>query len=64
MELLKFDAELDDLVTRGASIKCMTELVHERGFVSLAADGMRRVRDGSTTVEEIARVVDLTQWAG
>jgi type II secretory ATPase GspE/PulE/Tfp pilus assembly ATPase PilB-like protein len=62
LELLKFDPELDELVTQRASIKCMTELVHERGFVSMAADGIRRVRDGSTTVEEIARVVDLTQW--
>jgi len=62
LELLQFDPELDELVTQRASIKAMTELVHERGFVSMAADGIRRVRDGSTTVEEIARVVDLTQW--
>jgi type II secretory ATPase GspE/PulE/Tfp pilus assembly ATPase PilB-like protein len=62
MELLKFDVDLDELVTQRASIKAMTDLVHENGFVAMAADGMRRVRDGCTTVEEIARVVDLTDW--
>ena len=62
MELLKFDVDLDELVTQRASIKAMTDLVHESGFVAMAADGMRRVRDGCTTVEEIARVVDLTDW--
>jgi general secretion pathway protein E/type IV pilus assembly protein PilB len=62
MELLRFDAELDDLVTQGASLRAMSELLRGRGFVSMAQDGMRRVQDGLTTVEEIARVVDLTEW--
>ncbi len=61
MELLKFDAELDELVTQRASLKTMTEHLRERGFVSIAEDGMRRVREGLTTVEEIGRVVDLTE---
>lgn len=61
MELLKFDAELDELVTQRASLKVMSEHVRERGFVSMAEDGMRRVREGITTVEEIGRVVDLTE---
>ena len=30
------------------------------GFVPLADDGLRRVLDGSTSLEELARVVDLT----
>ncbi|MEI8325604.1 MAG: ATPase, T2SS/T4P/T4SS family [Betaproteobacteria bacterium] len=62
VELLKFDLDLDELVTRRASIKSLTEHVCERGFVSMAQDGLRRVRDGQTTVDEVARVVDLTQW--
>ena len=62
MELLKFDAELDELVTQRASLKTMDEHVRERGFDSMADDGLRRVREGLTTVDEVARVVDLTQW--
>ncbi len=61
MELLKFDAELDELMTQRASLKCMAEHMRERGFEPMADDGLRRVREGHTTVDEIARVVDLTQ---
>ena len=61
VELLKFDADLDELVTQRASLKTMSAHLRERGFVSMAEDGMRRVRDGLTTVEEIGRVVDLTE---
>jgi type II secretory ATPase GspE/PulE/Tfp pilus assembly ATPase PilB-like protein len=61
VELLKFDAELDELVTRQASLKAMAEHVRERGFVAMAEDGLRRVREGDTTLEEVARVLDLTE---
>ncbi len=61
LELLKFDAALDELVTQRASLKTMTQHVREHGFVSMAEDGLRRVREGHTTIEEIGRVVDLTE---
>ena len=61
LEILKFDSDLDELVTQRASLKTMTEHVRERGFVSMAEDGLRRVREGLTTIDEIARVVDLTE---
>jgi general secretion pathway protein E/type IV pilus assembly protein PilB len=31
-----------------------------KGFRTLADDGIRRVLDGSTSLEELMRVVDLT----
>jgi general secretion pathway protein E/type IV pilus assembly protein PilB len=61
MELLKFDAALDDMVTERASLKSMADYLRKKGFVSMAQDGMRRVRAGVTTLEEIGRVVDLTE---
>ena len=61
LELLKFDAALDELVTQRASLKVMVEHVKKTGFVSMAEDGLRRVREGITTVEEVGRVVDLTE---
>lgn len=64
LELLKFDGELDELVTQRASLKTMSDHLRERGFVTMAQDGMRRVREGLTTVEEIGRVVDLTELIG
>jgi len=64
MELLKFDADLDELVTQRASLKTMSDHLRQRGFISMAEDGMRRVREGFTTLEEIGRVVDLTELIG
>ena len=61
LELLKFDAELDELVTQRASLKVLMDHVLRNGFVSMAQDGLRRVRQGLTTVEEVGRVVDLTE---
>jgi general secretion pathway protein E/type IV pilus assembly protein PilB len=61
LELLKFDAALDELVTQRASLKVMTDYVRQQGFVTMAEDGMRRVREGRTTIEEVGRVVDLTE---
>lgn len=61
LELLKFDAALDELVTQRASLKVMMDHVRRAGFVTMAEDGLRRVREGITTVEEVGRVVDLTE---
>jgi general secretion pathway protein E/type IV pilus assembly protein PilB len=60
MELLRMDADMDELVARRATMREMKNVARSRGFRSLAEDGLRRVLDGSTSVEELARVVDLT----
>jgi general secretion pathway protein E/type IV pilus assembly protein PilB len=60
-ELLKFDKGLDELITKNASVNAMYDYAISRGFVSMAEDGLRRVRDGLTTVDEVSRVVDLTE---
>ena len=60
MELLRLDSELDDLISRRASLHEIRRVAVAKGFQPLATDGLRRVRDGSTSIEEIGRVVDLT----
>jgi type II secretory ATPase GspE/PulE/Tfp pilus assembly ATPase PilB-like protein len=60
-ELLKFDKGLDEMITKNASVNEMNDHAVARGFASMAEDGLRRVRDGLTTVDEISRVVDLTE---
>ena len=62
-EVLRFDAELDALVARRAPAHELLEAAERRGFVTLARDAMRRVADGSSTLEEVSRVVDLTRDA-
>ena len=60
-EVLRFGAELDALVARRAPAHELLEAAERRGFVTLARDAMRRVADGSSTIEEVSRVVDLTR---
>jgi type II secretory ATPase GspE/PulE/Tfp pilus assembly ATPase PilB-like protein len=61
MELLKIDGDLDDLITRRASARELTKAAQKHGFRTLAEDGVRRVLDGTTSLQEVMRVVDLTE---
>ncbi|MDO8789107.1 MAG: ATPase, T2SS/T4P/T4SS family [Sulfuritalea sp.] len=61
MEMLRLDNDLDDLISRRASQREIRTLAYDKGFRRLSEDGMRRVRDGSTSIEEIGRVIDLTE---
>ncbi|MGK5078932.1 GspE/PulE family protein [Janthinobacterium sp. HLX7-2] len=60
MEILKMTAELDELTARRASLRELKAAARAAGFKALVDDGMRRVTEGVTTLEEVARVVDLT----
>lgn len=60
MELLRFDAELDELITRNATLGELNAHALAKGFVPIAEDGLRRVLEGITSIEEVGRVVDLT----
>ncbi|MFA9218349.1 MAG: GspE/PulE family protein, partial [Sphingomonadaceae bacterium] len=60
IELLKMTAALDELVARRASSRELKNAAQAGGFHSLVDDGVRRVLEGVTTLEEVSRVVDLT----
>ena len=60
MELLRFDSGLDELVAHRATPRELLDEAARRGFRTLAEDGLRRVLDGTTSLPELARVVDLT----
>jgi type II secretory ATPase GspE/PulE/Tfp pilus assembly ATPase PilB-like protein len=60
MELLKIDPDLDELIARRATLREIKETALDKGFRQLADDGIRRVLDGSTSLDEISRMVDLT----
>ena len=61
MELLRIDGGLDELIARRASTHEIRQRALSQGFRTLADDGLRRVLDGTTALEEVARVVDLTE---
>ncbi len=60
MEVLRFDTDMDELVARRGTPKELLRMALSKGFRPLADAGASRVRDGSTSLEEISRVVDLT----
>ena len=60
MEILRMNGDLDELVARRGTARELLKAASQTGFVPLADDGLRRVLDGSTSLEELARVVNLT----
>ena len=61
MEILKMDPDLDELIVRKASYRQLSQMADQKGFRSLAYDGMAKVVEGITSLDEISRVIDLTQ---
>ncbi|MEQ1773187.1 MAG: GspE/PulE family protein [Burkholderiales bacterium] len=60
MELLVMDADLDELVARRGTARDLREAALSKGFQTLADAGIRRIIDGTTTIIEVSRTVDLT----
>ncbi|MBD8525999.1 GspE/PulE family protein [Pseudomarimonas arenosa] len=61
VEALKFDAGMDELIARRATLRDLTDYALANGFSPISDDGLRRVREGLTTIDEVARVIDLTE---
>ena len=60
MEVLRINQTIDDLIFKRATSYEIQQSAIDAGFIPLSEDGLRRVRDGSTSLEEVSRVVDLT----
>ena len=60
IELLRMDPILDELVANHAPLHEIRRAAFEHGYHPLAEDGIQRVKDGVTSLSEVARVVDLT----
>jgi type II secretory ATPase GspE/PulE/Tfp pilus assembly ATPase PilB-like protein len=64
IEILPIDPSLDDLIARRATAREILASARGRGFRTLAEDGTRLVRAGVTSLEELIRMVDLTDRMG
>ena len=60
MEILMMNEHLDELIAREVTIQEFRKHARESSFRTMSQDGLRLVLDGSTTIEELSRVVDLT----
>jgi len=61
IEILTMNEELDDLVASRSTRRELKQAAIASGFKDMAEDGIRRVLAGDTTIEEVSRVVNLTQ---
>ena len=59
-ELLVLDDVARDLVVRSPNVTELRRICRERGMVSLREDGLRKVMDGLTTVEEVLGATENT----
>jgi type IV pilus assembly protein PilB len=48
--------EIKELTVAGASDAEIAKVAHDEGMLTLREDGLRKVRDGITSIEEVARV--------
>jgi type II secretory ATPase GspE/PulE/Tfp pilus assembly ATPase PilB-like protein len=60
LEILKIDGAIDELIARRATAREILSTALAGGFRTLADDGARLVRAGTTSLDELMRVVDLT----
>ncbi|MCV6639401.1 ATPase, T2SS/T4P/T4SS family [Candidatus Albibeggiatoa sp. nov. NOAA] len=60
MEILRIDEPLQDLIAHKATTFDIRQHAKKSGFQTLAQDGIRRILEGHTSLEEVSRVVDLT----
>ena len=60
IELLGIDSDLDALIARRSPLDELQKLALAKGFETLADDGVRRILEGSTSLDEVMRVIDLT----
>ncbi len=64
LELLRIDADMDSLIARRAHLDELRKMAMEKGFTTLADDGVRRILEGYTSIDEVMRVIDLTSRLG
>lgn len=57
-ELFKIDDEMREVITSNPTIHSIRSHARQKGMLTLRHDGLRKVHEGLTTVEEVLRVSD------
>ncbi|MEK8020111.1 MAG: ATPase, T2SS/T4P/T4SS family [Candidatus Parabeggiatoa sp.] len=60
MEVFRIDESLQDIIARHTTTYDIRQQSKKMGFRTLAQDGIRRVLEGITSLDEVSRVLDLT----
>ena len=59
VELMNMDDEIREMVTGNAPTSRLIQAAREKGMIPLLEEGIRKVIEGVTTLEEVNRVVEL-----
>ncbi len=62
-EVLELNARIRDLVLRGASEEDLRLAAQESGMSNILEDGLDKARTGQTTLEELSRVLEVSEFA-
>ena len=58
-EVFEITREIQELITRGAITTELEEKAMELGMLTMTQDGILKVLEGETSLEEVERVTDL-----
>jgi len=61
IEALRINNELDEQIAKRATLGELKATAKQTGYITLADDAIRCVLEGKTSVNEVSRVIDLTQ---
>lgn len=59
IEILTFSEDMNDLMSRSASLSEIRDQAYKDGFVPMLDDGLSKVLDGTTSLEALGKVVSL-----
>ena len=61
VEILNFDEDLDEIVARGGTKIELRRAARAKGFKNMRDDGVLKILDGLTSLEEVAGSIDMTK---
>ena len=61
IEALRINTELDEQIAKRATLGELKATAKQTGYKTLADDAVRCVLEGKTSINEVSRVIDLTQ---
>ena len=61
-EILRIDKGLDEMIHMDTSRNKMKEYAIQQGFRPMALDGMGKVLEGVTDLDELINTIDMTEW--
>jgi len=59
--MITVDDEMKELILQGVSVGKLLEIARKKGLVTMKEDGLKKAALGHTTVEEVHRVVRVSE---